>query len=676
MIQLTDITVSGESEVGPFRGTLPLSSGLQVISARNSYGKSLAATAIAWCLGIEPMYGLSDNDPTCFPVAAREEIDFEGNPHVPVLSSLCSIGLRHADGRRLRLTRDIVGDPTIVRVEEHSIDNSVRRSKLMARRAAMQDEHGGLQRFLFEWQGWPREAVLTIRGTAAEIYLENLAPLFFIDQDEGWTDLQSLQISRYGQQQIAEIAVEYELGALDAIEARVGRQQAVLRDAALRESARGIGDRVTGFFRRHGWDTEWSGHGSVQEILARWSLRTLRELLLQDANVDLGVRRRALETQAQALRRALTTDPIDPADASAARAVSQKVVDLKQHRHELNEQLRVLRTQQAEFEELVSVLEHRIHAAKDVLRLKTTGVGRLERTECPTCHRQLDPTTFALTVQSEEAVSAHIEALNRDRELMLSNVQSLQARLATTDAELTRVDGELRDFERSLVTVTAAIGTVREQIAKTAADLTAVERATDHIVEAATELDELQSAIDAWLSEAKAAQQLSTAVVDIRGRIDTFLGALKEYLIALGHSAVNNQNSGALSLDDRYIPYLQTRRLRSLGSASDQSRLVAAYTLALAAASNRVAGLHPGLVVLDEPLQQNPDDPHRDLFVSFLSKQLAREASFQTIVLTFLREPEIDNLVRQGTKVVLPDGPHFLKLEPKLRPVPETSATT
>lgn len=505
-----------------------------------------------------------------------------------------------------------------------------------------------------------------MKGTPAEVYLENVAPLFYIDQDEGWTDLQALQVSRYGQQQITEIALEYLLGATDAINARVGRQRAILRDAALRESARTIADQVTAFLLRHGWDTNWSGFGSVQDIVTRWSSRTIREVLLQDKDVDLVVRRKSLEDQATVLRRALTTDPIDPADVSAASAVSQKVVELKEHRHGLNEELRTLQTQHSAFKELVSAIAHRMHAANDVLRLKTTGVGRFDRVECPTCHRDLDPSTFALTEQSKESVSTHIDSLNRDRELMNSNVQSIEARLITTQAEFVRVDAELRDFERSLTTVTAAIGSVREQLARTAANLTAVERRIDQIVEASAELDELQKAVDEWLANARATQQAGQPASDLARRIDVFLGDLRQYLIALGHSALRTDNPGSLHLDERYVPYLGTRRLRSLGSASDQSRLVAAYSLALAAASNQVGGLHPGIVILDEPLQQNPDDPHRDLFNAFLSQQLARQSAFQTVVFTFLREQEIASLRQQGTQVITPEGKHFLKLQPSV----------
>ncbi len=131
-----------------------------------------------------------------------------------------------------------------------------------------------------------------------------------------------------------------------------------------------------------------------------------------------------------------------------------------------------------------------------------------------------------------------------------------------------------------------------------------------------------------------------------------------------------------LSFDEQYIPYFDERRLRSLGSASDQSRLIAAYALALAASTSGSGGLHPGLVLLDEPLQQNPDPDHRDRFIQFLSRQLARSAGFQTIIFTSLTTAEVARLRRQGVNVRTPEGKKLLQLVPEAptKPVPPAPA--
>ena len=122
-----------------------------------------------------------------------------------------------------------------------------------------------------------------------------------------------------------------------------------------------------------------------------------------------------------------------------------------------------------------------------------------------------------------------------------------------------------------------------------------------------------------------------------------------------------------VTLDDEYVPFIEGRRLRALGSASDQSRLVAAYSLALAATSQQMKGEHPGFVILDEPLQQNPDGTHRELFLTFLEKQLAQQSKFQTLIFTWLSDAEIGRLRKQKATVIAPKGNHFLQLAVKAK---------
>ena len=63
MINLDSIEISGVSTTGEFVGSIGFSEGLQVVSAHNAFGKSLAVTAIAWCVGGEAVFGIPDNDP-------------------------------------------------------------------------------------------------------------------------------------------------------------------------------------------------------------------------------------------------------------------------------------------------------------------------------------------------------------------------------------------------------------------------------------------------------------------------------------------------------------------------------------------------------------------------------------------------------------------------------------
>jgi len=137
MIRLAAIEVRAQTAAGTFAGLLELDRGLQVISADNAYGKSLAMKTVAWCLGVEPIFGIYNDDPTCFPEAVLARLENPGSAYAQVLSSECRILLVHEDGRKLGLTRAIKGDSSFVLVEEHDAAGVVRESRLSARRLTM-----------------------------------------------------------------------------------------------------------------------------------------------------------------------------------------------------------------------------------------------------------------------------------------------------------------------------------------------------------------------------------------------------------------------------------------------------------------------------------------------------------------------------------------------------------
>ena len=660
MINITSIEIHGTSERGDFVGRLEFLPGLQVISGPNSFGKSLAAESIAWCLGLEVIFGRKDSDPTFFPLAVLEELDLPGAQKVRVLSSEAQLTIRRQDGEQLELTRGITHDQKKVRITRQAVGGTSQMT-LLTGSGSMVDEATGFQRYLFEWLGWPLKKITTFDGPDAYIYLENLAPLFYIEQEEGWTEIQARQIGRYGQQQIRELSVEYLLGALDTVDQRVMRQRAATLESTLRTTARALAERASQVLLKQGW----SGNGSVKEVEARWSSHTLKGVLQRDAEVDIAKLRAIANKRVVALRRILTKDPVDPSNMSAASSTSQLVVDLKERRHELNSELRTLRGQYSGNEHLLESLIHRIRTATDVHRLKTTGVGRLAHLECPTCHRELDMNAFHLTEQTAPEVQAHIEALKRDRALTRKTLEAIGATIRATEARIAKLDSEFHNAQRALEDVSASVGPVREQIVRAAANLAAQERLIERLHETAAEIEELQTATDTWLNDAKAARMPGGAGTDIEHRASVFNNTFGQYLLALGHSGTVSRGVDTLRMDHgQYEPYLGHRRLRALGSGSDPARLVGAYSLALAAASAKLNGLHPGVVILDEPLQQNPDTKHIALFLDFLSKSLAKEANFQTLIFTFLNENEVQELRESGTAVVTLEG-HLLSPVPK-----------
>jgi ABC-type molybdenum transport system ATPase subunit/photorepair protein PhrA len=85
--------------------------------------------------------------------------------------------------------------------------------------------------------------------------------------------------------------------------------------------------------------------------------------------------------------------------------------------------------------------------------------------------------------------------------------------------------------------------------------------------------------------------------------------------------------------------------------------------LSLAASAVELEAPHPGVVVLDEPLQQNPDPEHREKLLDFLrSLSAGNGLAFQTIVLTRFLEDELSSLAEAGVSVEVRREKHLLRL--------------
>ena len=437
-----------------------------------------------------------------------------------------------------------------------------------------------------------------------------------------------------------------------------------MREARLKAGLETLGAQIVMTFQRRGWTLEWSSRGTTKDIAARWSKRKLTEILEEDFEFNLQKEMSRLRERAAALRTLFGQETLDTLNTSSSSDASQAVLDLKWQRHQLREELRITRSQEKEFSELAESLDHRINASQDVLRFKQQGIGRLDQVECPTCHRSLDLSTFDLTSQSASSVEAHIEALKRDLALTFANIETARARTIRVPAEVGLIEKQLMDRERALATVNMAVGSAREQLAKAAADLSAVESEIDRMSALADELRHLQAAADELAAQSTGLDEVSSRQVDLHTRKSVFIVYLQTFLRGLGHGGVAAEPGVPVTLDEHYIPYLGPRRLRSSGSASDHCRLIMAYVLAIAQTSIEKSGLHPGFALLDEPLQQNPDDKHRDLFVSFLSSTLAKTMRYQTLVFTFLRPAEIERLRAAGVRLILPENNHLLQRIP------------
>lgn len=649
MIEIVEISIQGATPSRSFRGSISFQRGLQVVVAPNRFGKSMAFAALSWCLGVEHIFGVQSGDNTFFPVAARSHLELDGVEE-PVEQSVASVLLRRDDGASLRLTRGITSEANAI-----LYDDGTESGFLAAGRGTMANEVSGFQVRFRQWAGLPNLRLLSSAGHEVPIYLENLAPLFLIEQMLGWSDIQVEQVHRYGTLDIEEGAFEYLLGLDQRLAGRLRRQASVADAAAVREEARAIAHDLTALIEKQGWNGEFSAAGSLDALATRWAKLRLYDLFRERFSFNAAGELERLQERVDRLQSRITRGKIDSESTAETVGASTQVVALKQRRHELQLFLSTLRSQFREQKNLLGTVEGRLRSAKDLRKLKAEKIGILPKAECPTCHQVVDPVQMELSGQSVEAIDLHISQLDREAKMLASNIDTVGADITAAMVESSRIDVEFATAEHTLRMVNHTVGPARETLVRLSGELVSAERELTSLRRLVEEIDALQARISGWVLKAKLVAGLETESAPDGERLQQFVVLLGRFLAELGCAGITPEKVQEVSLDERYVPTYRGRLLRSFGSASDRARLVTAYVLAL----NELGGHHPRFVVLDEPLQQNPDPDHRLRFLTFLGV-VAATITHQAVVFTALSGDEIEKLQEAGAAVQVLTG-RFLR---------------
>lgn len=661
MLTIRQVTVFGTSAKGNFAGTIQLERGLQIISAPNRFGKTLITNAIAWCLNLESLYGHSNADSSLFKGGILEKIDLLDQVDIPILTLVAEIDVSTALSQRFRIRRSVVGgDRKIIEVRTLGVE-AAKPLRLITGSGALADVSAGFQAWLFSIIGIPIQNVCNKDGNITKLYFENIAPLFFIEQIGGWLGLQSRQIYKYRIEEISAVAFEYVLGLKHRLRQRIRVQEYSSRELALRVEITSIIREFIHLLEENGWtDSRPTVHGSLDSLSRAYSRFSLSDYVREKFHYDYLNENRKLLNSKEAVQKKLNEESLHESNRVIFSEQTSRLLELRNIKRKRSEEISDLRNQKLNQEDILRVLTARLESAKDLRRLKQQDIGQLGETECPTCHRKIHAEELHVTAHSIAEVDTHIDSLEKEIHLLNTALKRLDSDLKHSLAWARQTDEELNAAERRLSLIAGTIGTAKEAIVKLSFELTEFDRQLEKNKKLHERLDQLQSQLDDWAEKLRQNVNLDAdPTVDESPRIQAFVDELRAFLVDVGHGALANRNADTIYLDNNYNPCINSRQLTQLGSASDPARLVLAYVLALLKTAIE-RGHHPGFVVLDEPLQQNPDKNHRELVVNLLSKKWP-EPDGQVLVFTHVLPQESRRLRELGAPLRELTERRFLK---------------
>ncbi|NEV78035.1 hypothetical protein DYI24_13405 [Rhodopseudomonas sp. BR0C11] len=595
---------------------IPFKSGLNVLWADNTRGKSMCMQGMLYSLGLEKM--LSPKREIPLPHAMTRYLNTDDNRKIDIIESRVSLEIQNGAGQTITVNRGVKADtdPRLITVEFGAAlsegTSNLKQQHFFVSDAGAAQREDGFHFFLENFLGWHLPQVRRYDAPESKLYLETVFPLFWVEQKFGWSAIPAAIPTYMRIREVHKRSVEF-LMALDVHNFELQRER-------LSEQLNVLAQR-------------WSEtHSELARTAARAGarLRALSEIPVADpealaasgieiANDEQWI---PLEEKLTGLRKTLnklTTQSI-PTVEDNSEETARRLGELLSQADTLNNtKLELHNIHQIKFAD-ISSLQRRIATLSEDLA-KNQDVQRLQRysgvaatltpQRCPTCDQALHDTLLSQNaITAVMPIADNIEYIRSQKKMFedilrrekLGEKKRLET-LATISNALKDVYAEIRTLRAELVAPSSSPSAVsiQERI-KTEAKI--------------RELENLQSAFDETMSRLRDLQSDYRRLKDELNRLpnEKFSADDKDKLKLLTNTIIDQASDFGFKTfppeelsvsEDSYRPEKEGFEIGFETSASDSIRLKWAYQLGLLELSSLRKTNHPGTLIFDEPRQQS-----------------------------------------------------------------------
>jgi hypothetical protein len=675
-LRLRQLEIRVRTMRGIFGVRLPLQpKGLVVVRANNTSGKSTCIQSLIYALGLEAMLTASQQPPP-LQYAVLERFQY-GDEEVQVDESEVLLEMENRQGDIVTVQRAIVSrtrKSNLVTVWRGPLLSNPRgtyeKADYFVRVEGAAQRPLGFHTFLTSYLGWTLPTVTRFDGTEAPLYLECIFPLIIIEQKHGWSGIQARMPTHFRIREMGKRAIEFVL-KLDSYEIAERRQR--------------LRDQIAGVSQRWGrlvaeLDTKIGALGGVvrglpREPVSEWPIVPAPECLVFDGKEWDRV-------QAAALRASARLQEISRKDIPPVSAVAQRVADdLRNAQKQLAAMemmaARAVRDNEVEeaqntsIRERIVALEGDLQNYQDLKRLRDIGSDlklAVATGRCPTCEQEINdvllpqvatapPMSFDDNIKFISGQLAVFRTMLNDSERVLD---ARRRSVTAIQSKMQELRANIRAYKQTLTSASsgASAADVRERMALESS-LQAHQSITEQLDSALEQL-ELLSREYAEYSAALDKLKSDTSDQD-EGKLQALQASFVSQLDQYGFSSIRPPSLLHISRET-YRPTYEGFDLGFNLSASDMIRTIWAYLYGLMEISRVWDTNHPGLVVLDEPRQQQAD---KVSFAQFAKRAAEAGAAGQQVLFMTSEDPETLGAMLQGA------SHHYIDFDGKMiQPLP------
>lgn len=664
-LRLTQLRLRVETKNGIYGSDISFENGLVVLRANNSSGKSICIQAIIYALGLERMLGASVKIP--FPHVMTKYLEDNGEK-IPVINSDVFLEIRNNKGDNLTIKRSIKGKSDFRLVSTwngaYLSDPSEQydREDFFVRDGGAAQRKKGFHYHLASFIGWDLPTVKKFDGNESPLYMECIFPLMLIEQKHGWSGIQSNMPKFFKVQEVEKRSIEFllDLEIYNIILKKQQLKQIMLNveqewNVLMAECNTCVNDINGSICSLPNSPKKWTSDSSPYiSVYKNETSIPLEEAIKNDID----------------LLNQLESQEVPTVEKSG----TQLTEDLESYAELLKKKealFTVLSEELMAEQSQMEAIDFRLHSLKedrrknlDIKKIKSYGSvaeWSISSGQCPTCHKHVSDSLLVTESENTMSIDENISFIESQIETfkkMGSNTQNVIGtkvkQLNSLKYEISEIRSQIRAIKKALISDERlpSVSVLRNQIS-TSERINVLKRVKEKFEGLLYKISELA---DKWRCIEDELEKMPNECLSNSDLIKIFK------LESLFKEQLNQYDFSSVGIDSLEISKVDYKPVHDDGfnlgfdiSASDNIRIIWAYTLAMLELSRQENTNHLGLLIFDEPRQQGAEE----LSFKNLLKRASTAINFNQQILFATSDPNekiLEMLDGQDFQIIDFDG--------------------
>lgn len=628
-IVLERLKITIDTESGMFGSDITFEKGLNILRAKNTKGKSSTLNSILYVMGLEEILG-GKNAKTMKPVL-KEKLLYK-DKEIPILESKVELEISNQKEETITLVRWIKSssiDEKLIRVYYGSrISNTGKFdfSDFYVHMKGAAIDKSGFHKFLSSFLGWQLPKVPAFEGGDRLLYIQSLFPLMFVEQRKGWSSFYSPMSGSFGIRDLSKRAFEFLLD-MDVTKNAKEKESLKIEKALLINKWKDLKDEIEEL--AESINAEIPNLPEKPILLDELSLNVYDENKLQVLLID---RIFQLESSIKLRDNLGITRVSEVTKEYEEKAKKQELIVLTLQ-NEISSIRKDIHLEKNNFQIMEGNLHNlevdlkRNQEAEKLYKLGSNIDTNISKGVCPTCNQPVEDSLLPSETNIQPLditenirfIKEQINTLKFGIKQSQLVIKKKQSKLAVNIEHLDRARNELRLYKSELNDNPKLPTKIElEKLVELKVQLNNLQKANKSFEKLLQNYEDIKKGWKKYLGRLEALPKDYFSGLDKR-KLKYFEREFLNLLRNFRFSSIQNIGDINISLD-KYTPTVKGFDIKFDSSASDNIRLIWSYIISIYKTSVEYSGNHPGLIVFDEPGQQQMADFSQKKLFEVLSK--------------------------------------------------------